>query len=155
MNQQSAPVPPTPAPAAATAEEPLGFAALLELSIKLNGRIDTLWQRVIYAHGAMVGVMVFFASTDYPFVIPRLLVVFFYTMNSIVTYAAFRDAYGGLRAVVADIGAVGSHDSAVFAWARAQSFDMHARRRAAILVVLWGIITYLILGPLVAYWRIL
>lgn len=132
----------------------LGFPDLVDLSLKLNGRIDTLWQRVIYAHGVMVGVLVFFASAEFPFAIPRLLVVFFYTMNSIVTYVAFRDAYGGLRAVVKDLAQVADPKSHVYVWAKAQNYDMHAMRRAAILIVAWAIISYLILAPLVSYWRI-
>lgn len=148
----------TPIPAAqaeiARDSAPFDFADLLDLSLKLNGRIDALWQRVIYAHGAMVGVLIFLATAEYPFTIPRLLVVFFYSMNSAVTYFAFREAYSGLRAVVQDLSMVADQKSHVYAWAKAQRYDMHALRRAAILVVLWVIITYLILAPLVSHWRV-
>ncbi|MCB1339715.1 MAG: hypothetical protein KDK24_01350 [Pseudooceanicola sp.] len=149
MNQPVQPVglPPPPAP------ETLEFSDLLDLSVKLNSRIDTLWQRVIYAHAAMVGVLVFFASAEHPFTIPRLLVVFFYSMNSAVTWVAFREAYSGLKAVAADLAVAADQKSAVYAWARSQRYDMHALRRLVMLAVMWVIISYLILAPLVEYWR--
>ena len=70
----------------------LTHADLISLMMQLNGRIDTLWQRVIYAHAAIVGVMVFFATSEEAFVVPRLLVLFFYTMNTLITFAAFNKA---------------------------------------------------------------
>lgn len=151
MNQSIQPVglPTTAAPPPETLE----FSDLLDLSVKLNSRIDTLWQRVIYAHAAMVGVLVFFASAEHPFTIPRLLVVFFYSMNSAVTWVAFREAYSGLKAVAADLAVVADQKSAVYAWARSQRYDMHALRRLVMLAVMWVIISYLILAPLVEYWR--
>ena len=103
----------------------------------------------------MVGVLVFLASAQYPFTIPRLLVVFFYTMNSMVTYVAFRDAYDGLRAVAADLAEVADHKSRVYAWAKQQNYELHALRRAGILIVLWAIITYLVLAPLFTYWKVI
>lgn len=129
--------------------QPLSFSELLSLAMQLNARIDMLWQRVIYSHAAMVGVMVFFSSSDHVFVVPRLLVVFFYTMNALVTFLAFRDAYRGLRAAVADLAAFPNASGHVYSWVNAQNFDLHALRRAAILTVLWIIIAYLILSPLI------
>lgn len=101
----------------------------------------------------MVGVLIFFASAEYPFSVPRLLVVFFYTMNALVTYVAFREAYAGLRAVSADLAEVADQTSRVYQWARGQRYELHAIRRAGIMIVLWLIVSYLILAPLVEYWR--
>lgn len=129
-------------------ESPLKFSELLSLSMQLNSRIDTLWQRVIYSHGVMVGVLVFFASAQHAFVVPRLLVMFFYTLNSIVTFIAFQEAYRGLRAVVSDMCALEGAGGQVHGWAASQSFTQHTRRRAMILGVLWLIIAYLIVYPL-------
>ncbi len=123
---------------------------LLSLSMQLNGRIDTLWQRVIYAHGLMVGVLIFLAQADHPFAIPRLLVVFFYTMNSLVTFIAFQEAYRGLRAVLLDLRARSSDGGGhVVDWAARQDYSTHALRRAVILGALWMVITYLLVYPLV------
>ena len=122
---------------------------LLSLSMQLNGRIDTLWQRVIYAYGLMVGVLIFLAQADHPFAIPRLLVVFFYTMNALVTFIAFQEAYRGLRAVLLDIRARQSDRSHVHDWAASQDYTTHALRRAVILGALWMVITYLLVYPLV------
>jgi len=121
---------------------------MLSLSMQLNSRIDTLWQRVIYSHGVMVGVLVFFASAQHDFVVPRLLVMLFYTLNSVVTFIAFQEAYRGLRAVVLDMRALEQTGGRVQVWAAAQNFEKHTRRRALILGLLWIIITYLILYPL-------
>lgn len=123
---------------------------LLTLSMQLNLRIDTLWHRVVYAHAIMVGVLVFFADPDnmYPFTVPRLLVMFFYSMNTIVTFAAFQEAYAGLRAAVDDVRALGASESQVRRWLETREFTWHTRRRAAILIVLWCVIAYLILYPL-------
>ena len=127
---------------------PQSFNELIGLTMQLNSRIDTLWQRVVYAHAAIVGVMVFFASSPDPFVLARVLVILFYTMNSIVTYVAFRDTYKGLCAAVEDLKATGQAKGQVFAWIEGHNFHLHSLRRAFILAVLWCIITYLILGEL-------
>ena len=128
---------------------PQTFNDLIGLVMQLNGRIDALWQRVIYSHAAMVGVMVFFASSKDPYVLARVLVILFYTMNSVVTFVAFRDTFNGLKAAVDDLKASGLAHGQVFAWVEQQNFQKHARRRAIILAVLWLIISYLILGDLV------
>lgn len=131
-----------------TFQSPLKFSEMLSLSMQLNARIDTLWQRIIYSHGVMVGVLVFFASAQHAFAVPRLLVTFFYTLNSIVTFIAFQEAYRGLRAVVTDMRALQAAGGQVHSWASAQDFGQHTLRRALILVVLWAIIAYLLLYPL-------
>lgn len=122
---------------------------LLTLAMQLNLRIDTLWHRVVYAHAIMVGVLVFFADPDnaYPFLIPRLLVMFFYSMNTVITFVAFNEAFQGLHAVVADVRAMGGTDGQVRRWLQTRNFAWHLKRRAAILIVLWGMIAYLVLYP--------
>jgi len=134
-----------------TDQGPLKFSELLSLSMQLNSRIDTLWQRVIYSHGVMVGVLVFFASAQHAFAVPRLLVMFFYTLNSVVTLIAFQEAYRGLRAVVKDMRALDQGGGQVHRWASTQNFDRHILRRALILGGLWAIIVYLILFPLIGW----
>lgn len=129
-------------------ESSLSISELLSLCMQLNSRIDTLWQRVIYSHAAMVGVMVFFATTEHVFAVPRLLVIFFYTLNTLVTYAAFDEAFRGLRAAVQDLRALDNVHGHVYNWIETRNFDLHARRRAVILGVLWLIIAYLLMYPL-------
>lgn len=136
-------------PQVENARSTLEPADLLTLSTQLNNRIDTLWHRVVYAHAIMVGVLVFFADPglDFPFTVPRLLVMFFYTMNTAVTFVAFHEAYQGMRAVIADAQALGPTDSKVLGWLQTREFGWHVKRRAAILVILWCVIAYLILFP--------
>ncbi|WP_146348200.1 hypothetical protein [Falsiphaeobacter marinintestinus] len=123
---------------------------LLTLAMQLNLRIDTLWHRVVYAHAIMVGVLVFFAdpNNDYPFTIPRLLVMFFYSMNTVITFVAFNEAFQGLRAAVEDVRAMGGSEGQVRRWLETRNFSWHLKRRAAILIVLWCVISYLVLYPL-------
>jgi hypothetical protein len=128
---------------------PQSFNELIGMTMLLHGRIDTLWQRVIYSHAAMVGVMVFFASAHDPFVVARFLVMLFYTLNSIVTFVAFRDTFNGLKAALEDLKASGQTHGHVFAWISGQNFRSHAIRRAGILLILWVIIAYLLLGDLI------
>jgi len=123
---------------------------MLSLMMQLNSRIDTLWHRIIYSHGVMVGVLVFFASAQHAFAVPRLLVMLVYTLNSVVTYIAFQEAYSGLRAVVQDMRALDPAAGQVHAWATDPGFERHTMRRALILAALWVIIAYLILFPLLS-----
>ena len=111
--------------------------------VKGDSRYSVMWKGAVWL----------FASAEHPFTIPRLLVVFFYSMNSAVTWVAFREAYSGLKAVAADLAVAADQKSAVYAWARSQRYDMHALRRLVMLAVMWVIISYLILAPLVEYWR--
>lgn len=125
---------------------------LLTLAMQLNTRIDTLWQRVIYAHAVMVGVLIFFANPEaaHSFTVPRLLVMFFYTMNSVITFVAFRESYDGLRAIVRQTQGHADANNHVLTWFRNRDFSTHAKRRAGILITLWFVIAYLILYPLIS-----
>jgi hypothetical protein len=129
----------------------MGFSDLISLCLQLNGRLDQLWQRVLYAHAAIVGVMVFFASTENLYAIPRLLVFAFYTANTLITVFAFTETLMGLKAVVADLKVLqgGSGKTAVQAWVFARNYDRHAAIRMAILAITWALLAYLLIVPLV------
>lgn len=128
----------------------MSYNELLGLTLQLNGRLDMLWQRVLYSHAAIVGVMVFFSSVPDPMVVPRVLVFFFYTTNTLITFYAFRDTYGGVVAAVADLKALGSEaaPSHVSGWVLSQNYRRHARRRAVILGMVWLVLAYLLIFPL-------
>ncbi len=82
------------------------FSELITLSLQLNGRLDLLWQRVLYSHAAIIGVMVFFGSSELLYAVPRILVFSFYTANTIITIYAFSETLLGLRAVIEDLRAM-------------------------------------------------
>ncbi len=124
---------------------------LLTLMNQIIGRIDMLWQRVLYSHAAIVGVMVFFATTSDLYAVPRLLVFFFYSVNSLIAHYSFKEAYDGLRAAVSDLDAIeGFRDgSEVGRWFTSRSFARHTVRRGLILTSVWVVVSYLLIYPLV------
>lgn len=128
----------------------MSYTELLGLTLQLNGRLDLLWQRVLYSHAAIVGVMVFFSSVPDPMVIPRVLVFFFYTTNTLITFYAFRDTYGGVVAAVEDLKTFAQEAAPthVSGWVLSQNYGRHARRRALILGLVWLVLAYLLIFPL-------
>jgi len=97
--------------------------------------------------------MVFFASTQNPFVIPRLLVFFFYTLNTAITVVAFSETYSGLKAVVADLHKFEASDrtSNLQQWVTNRNYTRHAGRRVFALVVVWAVLAYLLVFPLLPF----
>lgn len=131
----------------------LSFAELMGLILSFHGRLDTLWQRMLYTHAALVGVMVFFASTQNPFVVPRLLVFFFYSLNTAITVVAFSETYSGLKAVVADLHKFDASERTgnLQQWITDRSYTRHAGRRVFALLVVWAVLAYLLVFPLLPF----
>lgn len=127
----------------------LSYNELINLSLAFNARVDGLWQRMLYTHAAIVGVMVFFATTDDPFSAARLLVFFFYTLNIAITVAAFRESYSGLDAALRDLKAFrnSERNAHIQTWVLEQSYHRHARRRVLALGAVWMVIGYLLVYP--------
>lgn len=132
-----------------TSTGPMSFAELMMLSLAFNGRVDTLWQRVLYTHAAIVGVMVFFATTEHAYMTSRILVFFFYTLNLAITMSALLESYTGLKAALEDLKAMsGSSDqSNMQVWVMARSYHRHAARRIAALAIVWAVLAYLLFSP--------
>ena len=139
-----------------SAEKPsLSFTDLMSLSLAFNSRLDTLWQRVLYTHAAIVGVMVFFGTTQDLLPLPRLLVFFFYTFNIGVTIAAFSECYSGLRAVLDDLKSFPESDNGTNTqiWVMERSYNRHAMRRVLSLGAVWFVLGYLLVYPVfVDFW---
>ena len=114
-------------------------------------RVDTLWQRVLYSHAAIVGVMVFFATSSEPYLVTRGLVLFFYTLNTGITLAGFHETYSGLKAVSDDLKSFPRQAaiSSLQTWVETQSYHRHALRRVFLLAVVWLVIGYLLLYPII------
>ncbi len=127
----------------------LGFKDLISLCLELNGRLDSLWQRVLYAHAAIVAVMVFFATNENNFLLPRILVFAFYTANTVITIYAFTETLTGLKAVVKDLRALQGETprTQVQAWVFAHNYDRHAIVRLLILAATWAVLGYLLIVP--------
>ena len=131
----------------------LSFSELVSCMNQLGGRVDLLWQRVIYAHAALAAVMTFFASNPGEYLVPRLAVLFVYTANSVVSYQSFDEAYRGLDAAAADVkrlSGTAEISSDVLKWAVGRSYRRHRLRRGAILALAWVVVAYLLFHPVVA-----
>lgn len=127
----------------------LSFLELINLSLQLNSRLDTLWQRVLYSHAAIVGVMVFFGNSANPYLIPRYLVFGFYTVNTVITVVAFRETYRGLRATISDLRAFQEHEpeTQIQEWVLSRNYNQHAMFRNVVLALTWSILGYLLIYP--------
>ena len=131
-------------------EPPLSFQELINLSLQLNTRLDALWLRVLYSHAAIVGVMVFFANSANPFLIPRFLVFGFYSVNTVITIVAFREVYRGLRAAVSDLREMSEHNQKTHVqnWVFSRDYDNHSTFRVFVLVITWAILGYILIYPM-------
>lgn len=133
-----------------TDEDHVSFSDLMGLVLTFNSRLDALWQRVLYAHAAIVGVMVFFGTSDHMFAVPRMLVFFFYTLNTMITVFAFLETYSGLRATIADLKNYPKSASSgnLQNWILNRHYSSHATRRVCALITIWLVLGYLLIYPL-------
>lgn len=127
------------------------FAELIALNLQLNGRLDQLWQRVLYSHAAIVGVMVFFAASSQLYAVPRILVFGFYSANMIITLFAFHETLTGMRAVIQDLRAMreSKAETKVQEWVFSRNYDRHSFVRIAILGTTWALLGYLLILPVI------
>ena len=130
----------------------MNFSELMMLTLKFNDRLDTLWQRVIYTHAALVGVMVFFARSQELFVVQRMLVFFLYSVSSLITYVSIRDTFHGYRSALQDLAALDQEDatSNVQNWIKTKNVGSQTRRYGLVLAFAWAVLGYILLGPLLA-----
>ena len=138
------------------AEEPelvshLKYSETLNLHLQLQGKVEAEWHRILYAHAALVAVMVFFANQQYDFVTARVIVYVFYSMNAAFSWLNMRDAYRGLRAVQTDIAlfAAPARGGASIGWVNRQDYRANAAFRSGLMVIVWLVVSYLLLGPVV------
>ncbi len=129
----------------------MSFAELVALNLQLNGRLDQLWQRVLYSHAAIVGVMVFFGSTQELYAVPRLLVFGFYSANVIITLFAFHETLTGMRAVIVDLRNMreGEPETEVQRWIFSRNYDRHSTVRVLVLGITWVLLGYVLIRPLI------
>ena len=120
--------------------------AIFDLCMALHGRLDTLWQRLLYAHAAIVGVMVFFSNQSDPYLVPRILVFLFYSVNLAISINAMRESYRGLQAALSDLRKLAPMDppSAFEQWLLSLDYNAHPRRRLALFGIIWLTIGYLL-----------
>lgn len=141
---------PADAPNPEDQPKPMSFSELMMLTLKFHDRLDTLWQRVIYTHAALVGVMVFFASSHEAFVLQRGLVFFLYSVSALITFVSIRDTYLGYRSALQDLGGrtEGDTTSNVQDWIKTRNVGNQTRLYGAVFVVIWALLGYILLGSL-------
>lgn len=140
------PEPPASASAAPADEtvSHLGYSELVTFFHHQVGRVETTWFRVMYLHAAIVGVLIFFHQSDYPFVIARVVVFGFYTVNMLIFHFALRESYGGLHAVHADLMRFPPTDGAVDRWFRSHRYDRKHGVRALVMLACWALVVFLL-----------
>ena len=153
--QESPKLPVTPVEPATAPSEPgtishLKPNELVTLAMQLRARADGEWQRAVNLHAALIGVMIFFAGQDDPFVTARLIVFAFYTYNIIILLRALTEAFSGLRAVTEDLmllpaPALGGNS---LRWLTAKHYHRNVRVQVALLAVVWTVTGYLMLGSI-------
>ncbi len=133
-----------------SSDQSMSFSELMMLTLKFNDRLDYLWQRVIYTHAALVGVMVFFGRAAEPFILQRGLVFFLYTCSALITYVSIRDTYRGYRCALEDLAALKEHDetSNVQGWIKSQNITNQPRRYGVVFLIIWAVLGYLLLGEM-------
>ncbi len=127
-------------------EPRLDTQTIFNMCMSLHGRLDTLWQRLLYAHAAIVGVMVFFSTTPETFFISRVLVFLFYTVNLLISVVAMIESYRGLQAGLTDIRAREreGEPSHFENWLTSLDYSAHPRRRIMLFGLVWLLIGYLL-----------
>lgn len=126
-------------------EDELNSQSLFSMCMSLHARIDVLWQRLIFSHAAIIGVMIFFGSTEDPYLVPRILVFLVYTINLVITLVATFESYRGLQAGLEDLRAQtrGRTPARIETWLMGLDYRAHPRRRVVMFAVIWGLIAYL------------
>lgn len=129
-------------------------AKIFSLCMALHTRLDTLWQRLIYSHAAIVGVMVFFSAAADHYLVPRVLVFLIYSINLGVSMSALNESYKGMQAALADIRASEKHERLEHfeAWLRGLDYEAHPVRRVMLFAVAWVLVGYLLFVRFMPAW---
>jgi hypothetical protein len=127
---------------------------LIGLLVHLRNRVESEWQRVLYVHAALIGVMIFFAGQSIQFVPARIVIAVFYTASLVVSWRAMAEAFDGLRIVTADLGkhpgaAAGSD---AHRWLATRDYRHALNLRAVLMIGVWFVVIYLlfrtpVMGP--------
>ena len=120
----------------------LTFPELTGISLQLVGRLEVIWQRVVYIHAAMIGVMVFFSQAETGYTLARGIVYAFYSVNLLIAYFNLREIYAGLEAARSDMAKFPEcpANGALFGWMKDRNYAYKSALRALILAVAWGLV---------------
>jgi hypothetical protein len=129
----------------------LKFGEAIGVLMQLRAKVEAEWHRIVYIHAALIGVMIFFAGQANPFVTARLVVFTIYSFNVEVVWFSLFEAYDGMRRVTQDLLLFpkperGGH---TVVWLRGRTYRHDAWTRAGLLGVVWAVVGYLMILPLI------
>ncbi|MDP3958980.1 MAG: hypothetical protein Q8Q26_02685 [Pseudorhodobacter sp.] len=129
----------------------MSVTELINFCLQLRSKSDSEWERVINVHAALIGVMIFFAGQEYPYVTARLVVFAFYSFNVVSSYLSLKETFDGLRRISEDLRLFGQPalGGASFAWITSRRYTHHVWFRSGLLACVWLIVGYLMITPLV------
>ena len=125
---------------------------LFHVCMVLQGRIDSIWERLVYTHAAVATVMAFLSENFTPsesYLVTRFVVFSFYTVNLAIAMAAMWESYRGLQAGLADLKSAhaGEELSNMDRWMLKLDYRTHPWRRVVLLISVWLVVGYLLFEP--------
>lgn len=131
---------------------PFTSGELIGLLVHLRNRLESEWQRVLYVHAALIGVMIFFAGQSIQFVPARIIIAVFYTASLIVSWRAMAEALEGLRVVTADLAEHTGGTSPAQRWVSTRDYRHTLNLRTVLMIGVWCVVVYLlfrtpVMGP--------
>lgn len=120
----------------------LTFSELTSVTMQLFGRLEVIWQRVVYIHAAMIGVMVFFSQAETGYTLARGVVYAFYSVNLLIAYFNLREIYAGLENARTDLAKFPpcDRDGAFAPWLMARNYAYKTTLRALVMAVAWALV---------------
>ncbi|MEM8730652.1 MAG: hypothetical protein AAGF79_12105 [Pseudomonadota bacterium] len=125
---------------------------MFHVCMVLQGRIDSIWERLVYTHAAIATVMAFLSENFTPeedYLVTRLVVFAFYTVNLAIAMAAMWESYRGLQAGLADLRVAHGEEefSHMDRWMLKLDYRTHPWRRLVLLASVWLVVGYLLFVP--------
>lgn len=108
------------------------------------GRVEMTWFRVMYLHAAIVGVLAFFAEASDSYLLQRVMVFAFYTVNLVIFHVSLQEGYAGLRQAHQDLLKFPQTDGQVEQWFRTRRYGFKTPARVTIMVITWALIGLLL-----------
>ena len=125
---------------------------LFHVYMVLQGRIDPIWERLVYTHAAIATVMAFLSENFTPnetYLVTRLVVFSFYTSTWPSPWPPCGKAVGACRpgCRTSRPAHAGEELSHIDRWMLKLDYRTHPWRRVVLLISVWLVLGYLLLQP--------
>ena len=124
------------------------FSELLGFYHAKQSQIDMAWLRIMYLHAAMVGILVFFSEAPNFYLLQRVMVFAFFSINLLIFVRSLRDGYVAMEQARLDLTRFERDDGAVDQWIRGSTPAYNAVVRNLTLVATWSLIGFLLFRSL-------